>query len=553
MRFARLFSIEELNCCNVFDVILRTIVYVILITFFFLFSLSSVHGATSNFVARTLVGSDTIAPSVPTGLTATPIATSQINLVWGTSTDDYLFGGYHVYRDDVQIATTTSAFYEDTGLQASTLYTYAVTAFDSFGNFSASSSPVSTTTLASSTSPVATSSLESSTFGSRSPRAEIVSLRVIPTETGATIRYETSEYVRSLVKWGVTSSYEAGGSREGSFRLQHELTITDLRPDTRYRFVIEGEDNRGRYVFLGEHAFRTLPSVDTVSPGVVTGLTLVRNGTDVRISWENPTDADFEFVRVVRSDRFYPSTEVEGWVVYEGEKEYTEDEGVAIPGASLFYTVFAYDTQGNISAGSVALLRISEAGLIEIPPSSTTSVSSSTVPSLTFSDLQFFQDDERVPIRSNTVTLDGSRHVTIAVPYGLLPEHLKTILVRIVPQHDSQVALSFILRVNENKTAYIARLAPLGVTGTFTIFVSVFDFETKEVGSLSGTFLVTLGSGVQPGGSRKEIPTPYSLEIWHGVILLFLLVLIFILVYRLLIGKDGERELSSALKKHIES
>jgi hypothetical protein len=301
--------------------------------------------------------------------------------------------------------------------------------------------------------------------------------------------------------------------------------------------VIEGEDNRGRYVFLGEHTFRTLPSVDTVSPGVVTGLTLVRDGTDVRISWENPIDADFAFVRVVRSDRFYPSTEVDGWVVYEGRGESAKDEGVALPGTSVFYTVFAYDTSGNISAGSVASLRIASTGAIEIPPLATTSVSSSTIPSLTFSDVQFFQDDERVQVMDNTVTLDGSRHITIAVPYAVLPEHLKTILVRIVPEHDEQAALSFILRVNKDKTAYLARLAPLGVSGTFTVSVSVFDFETKEVGSLWGKFLVTLGVGVHSGESGREVPVVYPLEIWHGVILFLLLMLILMLVYRLL-GKE---------------
>lgn len=547
MRFARLFSIEELNGNDVFGATLRSTFYVLLTTLYFLFSIPLVHGATTNFVARTLVGSDTTPPSVPAGLTATPVATSQINLLWGTSTDDYLLSGYQVFRDDVQIATTTSAFYEDTGLVASTTYTYFITAFDSFNNFSASSSPVSTTTLASTTPPVATSTPTGPRYGSRAPRVEILSLQVIPTETGAYIRYETSEYIRSLVRWGVTSSYEAGGSKEGSFRVLHELVLSDLRPDTRYRFSIEGEDSRGRQVSLGEHGFKTLPSVDRTPPGVVTGLTLVKEGNDVHLSWDNPTDADFSHVRIVRSDRFYPSTEVDGWVVYEGGGEGAVDDEVVLPNTRLYYAVFAYDETGNISAGAVAMLRIPPIGGEETPPTGTTSEPLPPI-DVAFSDLEFFQDNVKIPVTGNTVTLDGARHITIAMPYRVLPEHLKTVLVRIVPVHDPEKELSFILRVNDAKTAYTARLAPFGVSGTFTVHVSVFDFETKEVGTLRGTLAVMLGSGVYPNDSETHYRTPRPFELWHGITLVLLLLLIFFLVYQILRRKDGEKLSNTKLK-----
>jgi chitodextrinase len=50
---------------------------------------------------------DTTAPSVPTGLTATAVASSQINLAWNTSTDTGGSGlaGYKVYRGGSQIGT----------------------------------------------------------------------------------------------------------------------------------------------------------------------------------------------------------------------------------------------------------------------------------------------------------------------------------------------------------------------------------------------------------------------------------------------------------------
>ena len=53
----------------------------------------------------TAAGPDTVAPSAPTGLTATPVSSSQINLSWIASTDNVAVTGYQVFRDGTQIAT----------------------------------------------------------------------------------------------------------------------------------------------------------------------------------------------------------------------------------------------------------------------------------------------------------------------------------------------------------------------------------------------------------------------------------------------------------------
>ena len=129
--------------------------YVIFVFALIILSSASIaYGVSTPFTVRTLIGDDTTPPSVPTGLTATPVATTQINLSWASSTDDFILSGYQVFRDDIQIATTTVASYTDTGLSVATLYSYYVTAFDSFNNISASSTVVSTTTLATSSPPV---------------------------------------------------------------------------------------------------------------------------------------------------------------------------------------------------------------------------------------------------------------------------------------------------------------------------------------------------------------------------------------------------------------
>ncbi|MBI5003685.1 fibronectin type III domain-containing protein [Candidatus Kaiserbacteria bacterium] len=97
---------------------------------------------------------DMIPPAVPSSLSATVISQTQINLSWSSSADTGGSGlaGYKVYRNTVQIGTTTNTSFQNTDLTASTTYTYAVAAYDNAGNISAKSAGVSKTTLSVATS-----------------------------------------------------------------------------------------------------------------------------------------------------------------------------------------------------------------------------------------------------------------------------------------------------------------------------------------------------------------------------------------------------------------
>jgi uncharacterized repeat protein (TIGR03806 family) len=102
---------------------------------------------------------DTTAPTVPTGLTATAQSATQVQLSWTAATDAGTgVAGYHVYRDagTTAIATVTGTMYMDTGLTASTAYSYTVRAFDgaSPANESTASAAATATTMGASAPPV---------------------------------------------------------------------------------------------------------------------------------------------------------------------------------------------------------------------------------------------------------------------------------------------------------------------------------------------------------------------------------------------------------------
>lgn len=89
---------------------------------------------------------DTQVPTAPSNLTATAASSNQINLNWTASTDNVGVAGYKVYRGGAEVGTSTTATYSDTGLSASTTYSYTVKAYDTAGNLSAVSNTASAAT-----------------------------------------------------------------------------------------------------------------------------------------------------------------------------------------------------------------------------------------------------------------------------------------------------------------------------------------------------------------------------------------------------------------------
>lgn len=104
---------------------------------------------------------DVTAPPVPTGLGATAVSSSRIDLSWSASTDasgganQYVSGtkDYRIYQSTdgtnfLLRTTVTGLSYSDTSLSSSTIYYYKITARDNALNESAQTSAVNATTSA---------------------------------------------------------------------------------------------------------------------------------------------------------------------------------------------------------------------------------------------------------------------------------------------------------------------------------------------------------------------------------------------------------------------
>ncbi|MBI3627574.1 MAG: fibronectin type III domain-containing protein [Candidatus Sungbacteria bacterium] len=232
--------------------------------------------------------SDTTSPSVPTNLSASAVSTSQINLSWLNSTDNVGVSGYKIYRSGAQIATavastsaTATAAYSDTGLQASTAYTYAVAAYDATGNNSAQSASASATTQspppAYNTPPVISSVAVSSI-----------------TSNSAMISWITDVPATGFVNYG-TPTIGIVTPENTSYLTSHSFTISNLAASALYNFRVYSHNAYGDQTDLvsgypPNRTFTTLsgpPSCSSINVTLNDGKTTYIKGVDnfVNYTW----------------------------------------------------------------------------------------------------------------------------------------------------------------------------------------------------------------------------------------------------------------------------
>lgn len=91
---------------------------------------------------------DTVPPSTPENLRVTASSSYSISISWDSASDDVGVAGYVVLRDGVEVGTTPTTIFTDTGLASSTTYLYTIIAYDAATNLSEESLPLEAATTA---------------------------------------------------------------------------------------------------------------------------------------------------------------------------------------------------------------------------------------------------------------------------------------------------------------------------------------------------------------------------------------------------------------------
>jgi chitodextrinase len=234
-------------------------------------------------IVNATTSSDNTAPSMPTGLTATPASSTQVNLSWTASTDNVAVTGYEVQRCQgsactsfTSIATPASTNYNDTGRAPNTIYRYQVRARDSAPNWSGFSSIASATTPADTAAPSVPTNLAVTII---SPTQLNVSWTA-STDNVAVTGYELQRCQGSGCTSWATIATQSGTS----------FNDTGRTPNTTYRYQVRARDAVPNWSSYASAVAGTTQA-DTTAPSTPGNFRTTQvTATQVNLAWDPSTD-----------------------------------------------------------------------------------------------------------------------------------------------------------------------------------------------------------------------------------------------------------------------
>ena len=284
-------------------------------------------GGTATSGSNFTVTSSSQPPTAPSGLTATALSSSQINLSWTASTDPAGVTGYLIQRCQgascstfAQIASVagTVTTYSNTGLTASTSYSYRVQATDAAANLSAFSGTASTQTQSSTTPPTAPTGLTATpysaseiilTWGASTDAAGVTNYLIercsgTACSTFSQIGTSTSTgYGDTTVSAGIAYTYRVRATDAAALLSAYSNLSAPSSPSLRagginYTYdaggrltvVANGNDSTTTYT-LDAAGNRTQTSVSSPSAfSAPTGVTVApASATSLKVTWTAPT------------------------------------------------------------------------------------------------------------------------------------------------------------------------------------------------------------------------------------------------------------------------
>ena len=301
--------------------------------------------------------SDTTPPTVPTGLSATSTSASTASVTWTPSTDPVVGGqstsglaGYQVFRcsgsscsPTIQVGTSTTASFSDSGLSASTVYGYAVKSYDNAGNISAASTAAYATT---GVNPPVISNIVVSGIG----------------QTSATVTWTTNTNSNSQVNYGLTISYGSSSALNPSLVTSHSVALSGLSAGTTYHYQVLSRDGSGNLTTSPDNSFTTQLAPDTTPPaasitapsaGSVSGtITYSATASDPTVNGQ-VTSGLFSLTLYVDGSLF--ATTTSGSII-------TNLDTTTLSNATHTLTAVAKDNAGNIGSSTPVSITVYNLG-----------------------------------------------------------------------------------------------------------------------------------------------------------------------------------------------
>jgi len=342
----------------------------------------------------------------------------------------------------------------------------------------------------------------------------LYNLSIEPNFTDATIRWNSSVGMISTIRWGETQDVKEGTLTSTVFAVNHKMELIHLKPGTMYFFTIESRSASGKTNFYPPTYFFTKFLKDTTFPLSPRNLRASSDISGITITWENPPDENFSYIRMMRHEDRFKGNPFSGKLIYEGSEEKFLDKNV-ISGKKYFYVLFAKDVLGNFSGGvGVSQIAYSEKKIpIQIIEEELSEIS-------IIENFFVHQYNQLVELLTDkkTITVDSNKSTVVDTNSKTLSDDWMK-----VTNAEGKVIGEYLFSFNMDSGRYQSVIPPLEKTGTYDIKIYRYQNDVLTLISESSLFI---NKDITP-----KIEKTYNISYFDFIYLIILSITLFLLLF----------------------
>ncbi len=229
-----------------------------------------------------------------------------------------------------------------------------------------------------------------------------------------------------------------------------------------YYFTIESRDVNGKTNIYPPTYFFTKFLKDTTFPLNPRNVKASADVPGITISWQNPPDDNFSYVRIMRHEDHFRGNPFLGKLIYEGTDEKFLDKNV-IAGKKYFYTLFSRDNKGNYSSGVAVSETAYSAKKIPAQPEAPIEIPAQFLIEETFFAHQYNQQVE--PLTNiKTIKIDSDKSTVIDINSKTLPDDWMK-----VTNKDGKIIGQYLFSFNKDSGRYQSVIPPLEKEGNYNV------------------------------------------------------------------------------------
>lgn len=305
----------------------------------------------------------------------------------------------------------------------------------------------------------------------------------------ATIHVETDRPVKYFIYLGETVLLESGLIDSGkNFEMSQDVLIPNLYPDKVYYYRVELRDAFNNRSLSNTKMLTTrFTDLSPLQAGNVTGLTYEILQKDVLLRWNPPAISDY-YIRIVRSNKFYPLDILDGDALYQGRQQVSFlDKYIMNLGDKFYYTVFvcAFDnlcSTGSSIAVSAATSSVAVGGVPSeaggggvVKPQKEAPTPVPGEKAVKIERVRVFHGQKEIVPQNGIFNVNTGDSIKIFVKTSGFPEDIKVVTVA----DEKSPIFYYLAQFDEKKSSFVTSDFIIKDNGDYSFVATALD-QTKE-------------------------------------------------------------------------